>query len=529
MKKTLIISAVNILVIGAVYFMFFSENGADYVLRFDTVSKGEITVNVTATGTLNAVTTVQVGTQVSGVISKLYADFNSIVKEGQLIAQIDPTFLQQAVRDAEASLERVKAQFDENNRAGDRVRALYEKRLESQVNYDAALTALSSSKASVKQAEAQLERARINLAYATIYAPISGVVINRQVSVGQTVAASFSSPTLFTIANDLSKMQVEATVDESDIGLVNVGQTCTFTVDAFADNVFEGVVSQIRLSPQIIQNVVNYTVIIDVDNRDLKLMPGMTATVKILVAQKKDVLKVSNTALRFQPPEALTDTARITEMRRQTFSDLGGERGDFRNFNPAAKADAGSAQNESRTMRDSGLGADAQSGPSGFRGGNFPDNIDRERIMAIRDSIQSARGGNLSRDELRQEMQKYFAKSSRKKTDKQLTDKYKPENTGSNKFTIVSAFPQYQKSYYSLQDKTGRGRIWTKNADGKLDPLFVRTGLNDGRFTEIISDKIAEGQQIVIGAISNNADAGQSARSPLMGSQQQMMGSGRPR
>ena len=269
MKKIIIYAiSVLVLIIGS-YFLLFNKSEEEYTLRLDKISSGNMTVFVTATGTINAVTTVEVGSQVSGTISKLYADFNSIVKEGQVVAQIDPTNLQQALHDAEASLERVQAQYNESQRSFERIKALYEKKLESQANFDASLTNLEVSKASLKQAMAQLEKAKINLAYATIYAPVNGVVIDRKVNVGQTVAASFSAPTLFTIANDLSKMQVQATVDESDIGKISVGQNATFTVDAYPDDTFSGRVSQIRLAPVIIQNVVNYTVVIDFSNDDL--------------------------------------------------------------------------------------------------------------------------------------------------------------------------------------------------------------------------------------------------------------------
>jgi HlyD family secretion protein len=213
MKKLILpISAVVVLAIVLIL-VFFRGGKQPYEFRFDKVSQGDIQMTVTATGTISAVITVEVGTQVSGIVQKLYADFNSVVKEGEVIAQIDPTFLQQSVRDASASLERARAQAADAERVLQRMKALFDKNLESQVNYDAALTQFETSQATLKQALASLDRAKINLAYATIYAPINGVVIDRKVNVGQTVAASFSSPTLYTIANDLHKMQVQATVE----------------------------------------------------------------------------------------------------------------------------------------------------------------------------------------------------------------------------------------------------------------------------------------------------------------------------
>ena len=233
MKRTVVISSVvGLILVVAGYFIFFGGSAKKYDFRLDKVSRGDINVTVTATGTINAVVSVDVGTQVSGIISNLYADFNSVVKEGQVIARIDTTFLWQAVRDADAALDRAKAQAADSKRTHDREKALLEKGLDSQMNYDAALTTYESNSAALKQARAALDRARINLAYATITAPINGVVINRAVNVGQTVAASFSSPTLYTIANDLSKMQVLTVVDESDIGMISIDQPATFSVDA---------------------------------------------------------------------------------------------------------------------------------------------------------------------------------------------------------------------------------------------------------------------------------------------------------
>ena len=245
MKKSfLIYGSVIIVIVAGIILLFARNKSQNYNFRFDKVTQGDLTVFVTATGTINAVISVDVGTQVSGIISKLYADFNSIVKKGQIIALIDTTFLYQSVVDAEANLDKAKAQDADAKRNLDREKALLDRGLDSQINYDAALTTFESNRAALKSAEATLERAKINLAYATIYAPLDGVVVNRAVNIGQTVAASFSSPTLFTIANDLRKMQVETTVDETDIGRVSIGQEATFTVDAYPDDKFTGTVSQ---------------------------------------------------------------------------------------------------------------------------------------------------------------------------------------------------------------------------------------------------------------------------------------------
>lgn len=271
--------------------------------RFDKIDRGDIAVTISATGTLNAVRTVQVGSQVSGTIAKLYVDFNAVVKEGQLVAQLDPTFLQASVNEQRANVDRARAQKGDAERNLNRTKELYSKSLVSQVDLDAATTNLEAAKATLAQGEAALQRAVVNLQYATIRAPISGVVISRSVDVGQTVAASLSAPTLFTIANDLRNMQVQANVDEADIGNVKIGQDVSFRVDSYPDREFHGTVSQVRLAPVVTQNVVTYTVIIDVNNPDQKLMPGMTATVSIQVDSREGVLRVPIQATRFTPPD----------------------------------------------------------------------------------------------------------------------------------------------------------------------------------------------------------------------------------
>ncbi len=301
-KKWLWIAVTIAALLGGGWYWLSNNEKEGGTFRFAKVDRGDIAVVISATGTLNALTTVQVGSQVSGTIAKLYADFNTQVKEGQLLAQLDPTFLQASVNEQKANVDRTMAQVHEADRNFSRTSDLFAKSLVSQADLDAATTSLEAAKAGLAQAQAALERSNVNLRYATIKAPISGVVISRNVDVGQTVAASLQAPTLFTIAQDLRKMKVEASVDEADIGNVKTGQIVTFRVDAFPEEVFSGVVSQIRLAPVITQNVVTYTVIIDVENRELKLMPGMTATVSIEVAQKQNILRVPVQATRFTPP-----------------------------------------------------------------------------------------------------------------------------------------------------------------------------------------------------------------------------------
>jgi HlyD family secretion protein len=325
-------------------------------------------------------------------------------------------------------------------------------------------------------------------------------VINRAVNIGQTVAASFSSPTLFTIANDLKKMQVQTTVDESDVGRISIGQEATFTVDAYPDDKFTGTVSQIRLAPQSIQNVVNYIVIIDVQNDQLKLMPGLTANVKILVASASNVLKVSNMALRFQPAADIIDTTGTSSARNGFMG-----KGD-------------NITDSSRSGRPSLAEDNNASGPSP---------AERVRFRATRDSIQSAHGGKLSPEDLRTEMQKIFAgKMSHKNTPAALI-KPKSKMFGSaSDFGIVSNYPEYQKGAYIPSHQSGKGRVWILKTNGLLESVFVRTGLNDGRFTEINSSRLKPGDQIVLGATSDNGATSQQVQSPLTSQAQGQRGTG---
>lgn len=267
------------------------------------VEKGDLNVEVTASGTANPHALVQVGTQVSGTIARILVDFNSHVKKGQLVALLDTTFLHAAVEDANASLRKTQAQENLASENAKRTKGLFDQGLAAQADLDQSIADFESAKAAGSSAQSSLERAKINLAYAFIKSPIDGVVINRNVDVGQTVAASFSTPTLFTVADDLSKMQLQASIDEADIGQIKVDQTARFTVDAYPDRQFTGTVTQIRLQPTTVQNVVTYTVVIDVDNPDLAIMPGMTANITITVQQARDVLKLPLAALKFTPPD----------------------------------------------------------------------------------------------------------------------------------------------------------------------------------------------------------------------------------
>jgi HlyD family secretion protein len=273
--------------------------------RMVAVERGAVTATVSATGTLNAVSTVQVGTQVSGQIAELKADYNSYVREGDLIARLDSTLLWLAVRQAEASVRQARADSVQKQFALDQAHTLEAAGLMARADYIAAETAYETAQASLTSAEVNLARARESLRYVNIYAPIEGTVVQRNVDVGQTVQASFSAPQLFLIAADLRQMQILVSVDEADIGEMRVGQQVRFTVQAYPSRTFTGTVRQVRLQSATANNVVSYTVVVRVANPDLALLPGMTATVTFEVAKVADVLKVANAALRFQAPATL--------------------------------------------------------------------------------------------------------------------------------------------------------------------------------------------------------------------------------
>jgi HlyD family secretion protein len=268
-----------------------------------TVLTGSISNTVTATGTVEPIKQVEVGTQVSGIISKIYVDYNSAVKTGQLIAEIDRSVLETDLESSKANLNSSKAEFDYQTANYNRIKGLYEKELISQSEYDQAFNAYSKATYSYTQAKSNYQKAERNIGYTWIYSPINGVVLSRAVDEGQTVAAGFSTPTLFTIANDLRKMQVIADVDEADIGQVLEGQHVVFTVDAFPEDQFEGTVIQVRLLATTTSNVVTYEVVIDAPNPDLKLKPGLTAEVNIFTLNKENIITVPVRALRFVPEE----------------------------------------------------------------------------------------------------------------------------------------------------------------------------------------------------------------------------------
>lgn len=340
-RKTWIGAVVVVILVGTGLALNMRKPTEEIKWRSASVTRGDVTQRISATGTINALIQVPVGTQVSGVVTDLYADYNSLVKKGQVIARIDPTVWETQLRDAEASLQRAQATYDNAKAEYNRNKRLATLQLVSESDLEAKEMAMKTAAGSLASAKAALSKARINLGYCTIQAPVNGVVVARSVDVGQTVAASFSTPNLFTIAQDLSRMKVEASIDEADIGLVAAGQKAFFTVDSFPDKQFRGSVSEVRLEPVTNQNVVTYKVVMEVTNEsktsqpargengaataryvpaggrvyqgDLALMPGMTANVSIVTNRREGVLRVPAVALRFNPSAFLKEPAEKKE------------------------------------------------------------------------------------------------------------------------------------------------------------------------------------------------------------------------
>lgn len=313
-KKTLVIVAVAAIAALAVWLL--SGGKKEETITFDTaaVAPANIMNSITATGTIEPVTSVTVGTQVSGIVSKLFVDYNSVVKKGQVIAELDKTNLMSQLNTAKTQLATAQSQLNYQTANYKRYKTLFEKGLVAADDFDNAKLSYTQAKEQVASAKEEVQRAQTNLGYATITSPIDGVVLSKSVEEGQTVAASFSTPELFTIAQDLTNMQVVADVDEADIGDVKEGERVTFTVDAYPDDTFEGEVKQVRQEATTTNNVVTYEVVISAPNADLKLKPGLTANVTIYTAERKGVLSVPSKALRFTPQKETVGKMKIVDV-----------------------------------------------------------------------------------------------------------------------------------------------------------------------------------------------------------------------
>jgi HlyD family secretion protein len=412
--------------------------------RTEKVDRGAITMTVTATGTLSAVTTVQVGSQVSGVIARLYADFNSRVTKGQLLAELDPTPFQQQVEQRQADVTKSKVEAANTRINYDRQLRLVKAGLSPQSDLDSARAAYEGANAQVQQSTAALNQSLTNLKYTKIVSPIDGIVVDRQYDVGQTVAASFSAPTLFSIAQDMTKMQVQADVDQSDIGRIAVGQPARFTVDSYPDQEFRGRISQIRLNATVSQNVVTYPVIIEVPNPDEKLRPKMTANVTIDVAQVRDALRIPNGALRFKP-----DTAA-----------------------EGAPAAAGGGRNASTTA----TGETTSTQTASTSGG--PTAEQRAQWRQRRQNGETSTAGGMSPEE--------------------RAARFGNRATGvAGAAGALGGQPAPRKRPQT---------VYVLGADNKLTAVEIRTGITDGHYTQVVSGNLKPGDNVVIGLATSKVD-----------------------
>ena len=533
------------------------------------VARGDVIESVGATGTLQAVKTVQVGSQVSGNIKALYADFNSIVKKGQIVAELDPSLLQTQIEQAranvirsQADLDRLKVSLEDARIKLKRTESLAARKLVSPQELETAQVAVRSAEAQIKSSEASLSQSKaslnqneVNLQHTVIEAPIDGIVISRNVDVGQTVAASMNAPTLFIIAEDLTKMQVNANVDESDVGRIRAGQVVKFRVDAYPLEEFTGAVSQVRLQPIVTQNVVTYATVIDVPNTELKLKPGMTATVTIEIARRNDVVRVPNAALRFRPNAdtfaALNQPVPPEMQRGAGGGRMGGPGAPGAQAaggpnSPAASAPTSPAgpgappaasrgsrgpapQGAGQTPTEPGRagapsgqgnrGDQAQAGRGGFGGGQSADPAERQRRFQERMAAMSP-----------EERAQFEARMRERGMD--------PNNPGAGgrggfgpgqgaapgagRGPNAGQPAQNRAGAQTIDQLFGplpvaetSGRVWL-DAAGQLKSVRVRLGITDGTYTELLSGELQPGQELVTAVVTPAQAAAASTRSPLM-------------
>jgi HlyD family secretion protein len=447
-KKAVIGIVVLVVAAGAILGWSLLKNNKTSVAKYrlDKVTKGDLEALVTTSGTVNPITKVEVGSQVSGKIDKMYVDYNSQVKAGQILAELERLPFETRVSQNQANFLSAQASLEKSRVTLQNLKAKYERSLSlaaanlisadekeaAEANYLGAKTDVQRAEASVAQAKSQLESSRLDLSYAIIRSPMDGIVISRNMEVGQTVQASFSAPKIFEIANDLSKMQVECDVDEADVGKVKEGQMVRFTVDAFPDSPFLGKVNQVRFSPTVTQNVVTYTTIVDVDNPELKLRPGMTATVNIITGEAKGVLRIPNSALRFTPDLPAEELAKIMkEAGERMFAKRQAEGG------TAPAGEGGRPQAEAPAATPGA--AAVQSGPAGG-----------SRMFG--QGMAGGMGGG---------------------------------------------------------QRGGRrpSTVWYLDAAGKLTVSYIRPGVADSSFTELLRSELKEGQEIITGLNGQTASA----------------------
>ena len=517
-RKTLLI-ILGVAAIGASAWGYTRLRGGDAQPQIVTaaITRGDVVEAVGATGTLEAVTTVQVGTQVSGTVQALYADFNSIVRKGQVIARLDPSLIQTQIEQqranlvrAEADLQRLRVGLADARVKLGRAKDLGGRGLipqteveAAEVNVQTSEAQLQSAQAGVTQARANLNQQQVNLNHTVIAAPIDGIVISRNVDEGQTVAASMNAPVLFLLAADLTKMKVSANIDEADVGKIRPGQRVTFRVDAYAADDFEGTVTQVRLNPVTVQNVVTYQTVIEVPNPDLRLKPGMTANVNIEIARRDNVLRLPAGALRFRPTNDI-----FAALGQQPPADLanGGRGRGARNGQPAAQPGAAATQQPAAATPPSGAaaGGDASSeGSADARRRRIQERLAAmspaereafERRLAARGNGRGGRGASA------------------------------PTPGGA----VASGAQTIDALFAPLPNVTTPGRVWVvSGAAGRpeLKAVRVRAGISDGQWTELVDvpgGELQDGQEVVTGVLLSNAAPqvpGRTGSNPLMGPQ----------
>jgi HlyD family secretion protein len=598
MKKLIITLVVMAAIAASVGAYYYTRPGPEPKVTTAAVTRGDVTESVGATGTFEAITSVTVGSQVSGTIQEWTADFNSIVKKGQVIARLDPSLIQTQLEQSQASLVRAQADvqrlevaLEDSKTKLVRARGLFQRQLITQADLDTAEVnvksneaQLRSSKAALTQAEAAVNQSKVNLEHTIITAPIDGIVVSRNIDVGQTVAASFNAPTLFIIAADLTKMKCTANIDESDVGRIRTGQRVRFRVDAYPTEEFTGTVAQVRLQPVVVQNVVTYGTVIEVPNPDFKLKPGMTANVTIEVAKKTDVVRVPNGAIRFRPsteifaalnqpvpPElqrgagrggtgggrangqggqnaqatpsagntpAAGGTATTPTKQQAPAAPQGGQRAEPGQGQAASQGQGGSGMapraSERGGDRAQGQGGDraqgqgrsfGQGGPGGGRGGFDPNDPERrarmmERLQQMAPAEREAFIARLKDRGINIEMPG-TAKTAAGKP----AAKAQPEGIGAKGGQTIDSLFGPLPARVSF----GRAWIWTP-ATKQLKTIRLRLGVTDGTWTELLDGEIQPGQELVTGIIigDEGANRGTSgAASPLMQQRGGPMG-GRP-
>jgi HlyD family secretion protein len=556
MKKLVIaVIAIGAVAVSVGAYRNYRNSGREPEVLTAPVTRGDIIDSVGATGTLEAVTTVQVGTQVSGTISELHADFNSIVRKGQVIARLDPSLFETQIEQSRANLvrsqaevERLRVSLEDAQTKLRRAEDLSARQLiprseleTAQVNVKATAAQLRSAQAQMTQAQASLNQSQVNLEHTVITAPIDGIVIARNVDVGQTVAASMQAPTLFLLAADLTKMQVNANIDEADVGRIRPNQRVRFRVDAYPTDEFTGTVSQVRLQPVVVQNVVTYATVIDVPNAELKLKPGMTANVTIEVARRTDVVRIPAAALRFRPtPEIFAALGQEPPAEPQTGRGNVGAGMPPDQGAPGTQAPAAAARAESAPPAPAG--APTREQPSARRAATAETSRAPE-ARAATDAPAEGRPawtGAPDPDRRRRMMERLesMPAEQREQFVARMRERgFAPPGTGGGDAapqarTAMAASRQAAPTasgaqtidslFGPLPQTVTSGRVWMF-VSGQLKPVRLRLGISDGTNTELLGDELEPGTELVTAVITANttttSGTGGGARNPLMGPQ----------